>query len=199
MIVIAVTGNLGSGKTTVAQMFVGLGAVLIDADAITHELLDTNRSCQREIEAVFGSGVFNGKRVDRAKLAATVFEDADALQALEGIIHPRVRAQIKKRLTQLKRVKSCPMCVLEVPLLFESNMETLADAVIVVRSSQKLQIGRVVERGKMTRAQALARLKRQMPQEEKLRQADFIVDNRRSKQDTRAQVRRIFDALVHYR
>ena len=90
------------------------------------------------------------------------------------------------------------MCVLEVPLLFESNMETLADAVIVVRSNQRLQIERVVKKRKMTRAQALARLRRQMPQQEKLRRADFVIDNRRSKQDTRAQVRRIFDALVHH-
>jgi len=198
MTVIAVTGNLGSGKTTVSQMFVDLGAILIDADAITHALLDTHRGCQKRIKAVFGSGVFNGEKVDRAKLAVTVFENPGALEALENIIHPLVLEQIKKRLAQLKRTRSCPMCVLEVPLLFESNMETLADAVIVVRSNQRLQIERVVKKRKMTRAQALARLRRQMPQQEKLRRADFVIDNRRSKQDTRAQVRRIFDALVHH-
>ena len=198
MTVIAVTGNLGSGKTTVSRMFAEHGAVLIDADAITHKLLDTNRACQKRIKAVFGNGVFDGEKIDRTKLAATVFEDADALQALEDIIHPRVRREIKKRLSGLKRAGNYPMCVLEVPLLFETNMETLADAVIVVRSNQKLQIGRVIKEGKMTRIQAMARLKRQMSQDEKLRQADFIIDNRRSKQDTRAQVRRIFDTLVHH-
>ncbi len=197
MTVIAVTGNLGAGKTTVSQMFVGLGASLIDADVIAHQLLDGNRSCQRKVRAAFGPDIFEDGCISRKKIAAKVFEDEQSLKILEAIIHPLVRKEIQKQLSQFRRAKNDRIVILEIPLLFETGMEIFADAVVAVRSNRKLQIERIVKKRKMTSREAMARLKHQMSQQEKLKRADFVVDNRLSRKNTRAQVRRIFDALVY--
>jgi len=198
MTVIAVTGNLGSGKTTVARMFADLGAVLIEADEIVHQLLEGHSGCRRKIKSLFGGEMLENGRIQTARLAEKVFGDERALKTLEGIIHPLVEKEIKSRLRRIRQKECRQPVVLEIPVLFEAKMEKLADAVVVVRSNRKLQIERVLRKKQMTARQAMARLRRQMPQAEKIKRADFIIDNRSSKGTTRAQVRRIFSALVHH-
>jgi dephospho-CoA kinase len=179
-------------------MFTDLGAVLIEADAIVHQLLEKHGGCRRKIKSLFGGEMFEHGRIQTKRLAEMVFDDERALKALEGIIHPLVEKEIKAQLRRIRQRKCRRPVVLEIPLLFEAKMEKLADAVVVVRSSRKLQIERVLRKKQMTSRQAMARLRRQMPQAEKIKRADFIIDNRSSKGTTRAQVRRIFSALVHH-
>lgn len=196
MVVIGLTGNLGTGKTTAAMMFAQMGAEVIDADRIVHELLLEDGPCRKKILALFPDVCGVDGEIDRMLLAQEVFGNRDKLQRLEGILHPAVSARIKQVLRALRAQKDRSVVVLDIPLLFEAGMEGMVDAVIVVKADRRLQIDRVVRTRKMTRAAVQARLRRQMPQREKLKRADFIIDNRFSKAETRAQVRRIWEGLV---
>lgn len=196
MVVIGLTGNLGSGKTTVAQMFAHLGADVLDADVIAHDLLTEDGPCRKKVCRAFPEAVDGDGRLDRQVIAREVFRHLEQLKILEEILHPAVKARMRAILQTLRSRKKTSMVVLDIPLLFESGLDSLADAVIVVRANRAQQINRVVKSRSMTRYAAEARLRRQMPQREKLKRADFIIDNRFSKAETRAQVKRIWDGLV---
>lgn len=196
MVVIGLTGNLGAGKTTVAQMFERLGAEIIDADEIAHELLIERGPCRKKICEIFPCVVKADGVIDRKKLASEVFKDDKKLKDLEGILHPAVGKRIKQILQFLRSQKKVEVVVLDIPLLFEAGIDHQADVVIVVKADREQQIRRVVKARGMTRSAAVARLRRQMPQKEKLKRADFILDNRFSKAETRAQVRQIWEGLV---
>jgi len=196
MVVIGLTGNLGSGKTTVAQMFAHLGADVLDADVIVHDLLTEDGPCRKKVCRAFPEAVDGDGRLDRQVIAREVFRYREQLKILEEILHPAVKARMRAILQTLRSRKKTSMVILDIPLLFESGLDSLADAVIVVRANRAQQINRVVKSRSMTRYAAEARLRRQMPQREKLKRADFIIDNRFSKAETRAQVKRIWDGLV---
>jgi dephospho-CoA kinase len=196
MVVIGLTGNLGAGKTTVAQMFERLGAEIIDADEIAHELLVEHGPCRKKICEIFPCVVGADGVIDRKKLAGEVFKDEKKLKDLEDILHPAVGKRIKQVLQFLRLQKKVEVVVLDIPLLFEAGIDHQTDVVIVVKADREQQIGRVVKARGMTRSAAVARLRRQMPQKEKLKRADFILDNRFSKAETRTQVRQIWEGLV---
>lgn len=195
MIVAGLTGNLGTGKTTVAQMFAQLGAAVIDADQVAKEALFHDPFCTHRVKRLFPEAVEQGK-INPKTLADIVFHHPDRLSQLEGIVHPAVRRKVAARLRQLQKGGRIKVVILDAPLLFEAGWDDFADAVIVVKANQALQIRRVMKDRGMSRQDILTRLRVQMPQQEKMERADFVIDNRFSKAKTRAQVKSLWDGLV---
>lgn len=195
MTVLGLTGSLGVGKTMIANFFADCGAHVIDTDAVVHDLLKSG-SCCRKVAVDFPEVVFD-KKIDREVLAEIVFKHSRKLKLLEGILHPAVRKEVQKKLKALALDElAVKMVVVDVPLLFEAGFEDLFDAVVVVRANQSLQIDRLKKNRQMRRKDIMDRIHQQMPQVEKLKCADFIIDNRYTKAGSRAQVEQIWDGLV---
>jgi dephospho-CoA kinase len=192
MFVLGLTGSLGMGKSTTARFFAEAGVPVHDADAVVHRLYEG--AATQAIEAAFPGTVVDGK-VDRGKLGARVLADADALRRLEAIVHPLVQ-QAEERLLAEAQARGEKVAVLDIPLLFETGGDRRVDAVVVVSAPQQVQTARVLERPGMTIEKLDAILSKQMPDAEKRRRADFVVDTSRGFDAARAQVRAILDAAA---
>jgi len=171
LIVIGLTGSIGMGKTTTADLFRQAGLPVFDADAAVHALYDGPLA--REIEAAFPGTTVEG-RVDRAKLAARLSGDADAFRRLEAIVHPAVR-RVEADFLKQARAAGASAVVLDIPLLFETNRHYDVDKVVVVSAPTDVQRARVLARPGMTAEKFEALLARQMPDAEKRVRADFVV------------------------
>ena len=176
MRVIAITGGIASGKTTVLNHLKKLGAACIDADAISRTLTAPGGAALPAIRQAFGQGVFQQDgALNRRALGALVFGDGEARGRLNGIVHPLVRAEMERQLRRL-RLQGERVAVLDVPLLYESGMETLADEVWLVAVPAEVQLQRLMARDGYTREEALARIHSQMPLEQKRARADLVID-----------------------
>jgi dephospho-CoA kinase len=192
MFVVGLTGSLGMGKSTTARLFAEEGVPVHDADAAVHELY--GGEAVSAIERAF-PGTTAGGKVDREKLGRLVLRDPSALQRLEAIVHPLVRAAEQRLLAQAE-ARGEKVAVVDIPLLFETGSEARFDAVVVVSAPPDLQESRVLARPGMTKEKLQAILARQMPDSEKCRRADFVVDTSRGFDAARAQVRAILDAVA---
>lgn len=199
--VVGLTGGIGTGKSTVAKMLSRLGAAVVDADAIVHELQAPGTPLLRQIVEAFGEEVLRPDgSLDRARLGRRVFADPEARQRLNRIVHPAVGAEMARRLEAARR-GGARLVVLDIPLLLEGRARgggagDLVEAVIVVYAPESLQIERQMARDGATREEAQARVRAQMPIEEKRRLADHVIDNSGSLEETRRQVRALFEALA---
>jgi len=187
MIVLGLTGSIGMGKSTTATLFAEAGVPVHDADATVHKVYEGEAA--PAIEAAFPGTTANGK-VDRAKLSARVVHDPAALRQLEQIVHPMLRAYHQKFIEDAER-SGAPVAVVDVPLLFETGGEKRVDAVVVVTTSPENQRERILARGTMTGEALDAILARQMPDDEKRRRADFVVDTSHGLDPVRARIRDI--------
>ncbi|MDI6758460.1 MAG: dephospho-CoA kinase [Candidatus Omnitrophota bacterium] len=207
--IIGLTGGFGAGKTTVAGIFKSLGAAVIDADKIAHGLIDpaffkkkagsiqAKQGIYREdgykkIISAFGKDILDENGVlDRPRLGKIVFSSRKLLKKLNRIIHPQViriiRKEIKHALPKL--------IVIDAPLLIESGINKIADILIVVKASQGKQIKRIQKRSSLSRQNILRRIKCQIPLRDKLRLADFIIDNNGSLKKTKKQVKEVWRRL----
>ena len=192
MFVLGLTGSLGMGKSTAARFFAEAGVPVHDADAAVHRLYDGEAVAA--IEAAFFGTTDDGK-VDRTRLAARVLGDAAALKRLEAIVHPLVR-KAEQQLLEEARARSEPVAVLDIPLLFETGGDRRVDAVVVVTAPPEVQRARVLERPGMTMEKLDSILAKQIPDEEKRRRADFVVDTSQGFEAARAQVRAILAAVA---
>ena len=192
MFVIGLTGSLGMGKSTAARFFAEQGVPVHDADAVVHQLYAGE--AVPAIEAAFPGTTQDGK-VDRNRLAALVLDDPAALKKLEEIVHPLVHAAERHLLAEAE-ARGAKVAVLDIPLLFETGAEKRVDAVVVVSAPAEVQRSRVLGRPGMTIEKLDAILGRQMPDAEKRRQADFVVDTSGSFDATRTQIRAILDAVT---
>jgi dephospho-CoA kinase len=193
--VLCMTGSLGMGKSRTATFFAEAGVPVHDSDAVVHALYDGQAA--PSIENAF-PGTTSGGKVDRAKLAAKVVGDAVALARLEAIVHPLVSKARDKFLADA-RARGAPVVVLDVPLLFETGGNQGCDAVVVVSAPPETQRQRAFERPGMTDQKFSALVAKQMPDAEKRRRADFIVDSSQSFDHTRAQVRDILRVIAKMR
>ncbi len=191
MIRLALTGSIGMGKSTVAQMFERAGVPVFDADAVVRELQASDPNLIALIGARFGGTVSAGK-LDRDALAKRVLGQPDELQALEAIVHPAVHAA---RARFLLEHSDAPALLFDIPLLFETGGEEAFDKVIVVSAPADVQRERVLARPGMTLERLDAILARQMPDEEKRRRADFVLDTGTDLSTTETQVRDILSCL----
>lgn len=197
MVVIGVTGGIGTGKSTVAQMFRQLGAAVLDADAIAHKLMEPRRLAWRRIAAAFGDGVLNADQtVNRRRLAAIVFSDDEMRRRLETILHPGVMREIRRQLHQLGRSRQVTAAVLDVPLLVEVGAQDLADALVVVTAPREAQRERLKKQHGWTDEEIDARIRAQWDLSAKAVLADHVVDNGNGVDGTRTQVRRLWQTLV---
>jgi dephospho-CoA kinase len=191
MFVIGLTGSIAMGKTTTARLFADEGVPVHDADAAVHKLYAGEAAGL--IEVAFPGSTRSGT-VDRVQLGKQVTGDPTALRRLEEIVHPLVRNAERKFLRDAE-IAGVPIVVLDVPLLFETGGDGRVDATVVVSAPAEMQRERVLERGvSLERLEAL--LGRQMPDAEKRRRADFVVDSGQGVEHARAQVRQILAAVA---
>jgi dephospho-CoA kinase len=190
--VLGLTGSIGMGKSTTARFFAEAGVPVHDADAVVHHLYEGE--AVPAIEAAFPGTTADG-RVDRTRLSGRVVGDDAAMRRLEGIVHPLVRAAEERFLVEAQ-ARGAPVAVLDIPLLFETGGDSRVDAVVVVSAPPDVQRARALERPGMTEQKFTAIAAKQMPDAEKRRRADFVVDSSRGFDSARAQVRAILDAVA---
>ena len=191
MIRIGLTGSIGMGKSTVARMFAAAGIPLFDADAEVRRMSGPDGPLAAPIEAAFPAAVRDGQ-IDRVVLAAIVLADPAKLAALEAIIHPAVDAA---RTDFIARHKAAPAVLFDIPLLFEIRAEDSYDKVIVVSAPVVVQRERVLRRPGMTEEKLESILARQLPDSDKRKRADFVIDTSGEVAATEAQVRDIIACL----
>ena len=192
MFILGLTGSLGMGKSITAGFFAEAGVPVHDADAVVHRLYEGEAVAA--IAAAFPGTTTNGK-VDRAKLAARVLDEPDALQRLEAIVHPLVRAAEARFLADA-RARGAEVVLLDIPLLLETASDQRVDAIVVASAPSAVQQQRVLERPGMTQEKFDALLAQQIPDSEKRRRGDFVVDTSRGFDAARAQVREILRAVA---
>ena len=191
MLLLGLTGPIGTGKSTTAKMFAAQGIPVNDADQVVHELYAGE--AVPLIEAAFPGTTADGK-VDRALLARQLIDNPEGFKRLEAIVHPLVRQKEVAFLEQ-ERAKGTPAVLLDIPLLYETGGEKRLDKVIVVTCSPETQAERVLARPGMTEEKFKSILARQVPDAEKRQRADFIVDTEQGMEAARAQVRDILTEL----
>jgi dephospho-CoA kinase len=189
MIILGLTGSIGMGKSTTAKLFVEAGVPVYDADAAVHALYEGEAA--PSIEAAFPGTTVGGK-VDRNRLSAQVVHDPAAMKWLEGIVHPMLGASRQKFLREAEQ-SGAPVAVVDVPLLYETGGEKRVDAVVVVTTTPEIQRQRILTRDNMTGEKLDAILARQLPDPEKRKRADFVVDTSHGLDPVRARIRDILD------
>jgi dephospho-CoA kinase len=192
MIVLGLTGSIGMGKSTTAKLFAEAGVPVYDADATVHKVYEGE--AVPAIEAAFPGATADGK-VDRARLSAQVVNDPTAIKRLEGIVHPMLRAYHQKFLDDAEQ-SGAPVAVVDVPLLYETGGEKRVDAVVVVTTTPEIQRERILARANMTQEMLDTILARQLPDAEKRKRADFVVDTSHGLDPVRARIRDILEQAV---
>lgn len=189
MFILGLTGSIGMGKSTAADMLRRLGVPVHDADAAVHALLASDPAVRAEIAVRFPDAVA-GDTIDRQALGSMVFSDPAARKDLEAIVHPRVRAAAK-RFLRIQAMAGAPLVVLDIPLLYETGGEAGVDAVLVVTAPGFLQAQRVLSRPGMSAERFGGILASQVPDSEKRRRADYIVETGLGKAYTYRRLRRL--------
>jgi len=192
MFVLGLTGSIGMGKSTTAQLFAEMGVPVYDADATVHRLYE--REAVAAIEQAF-PGTTGANGVDREKLSVHVVGNAPAMQRLEAVVHPMLRAHEKEFLTNAEQA-AAPVAVLDIPLLFETKGETRVDAVLVVSAPEDVQRARILSRPNMTAAKLETILSRQMSDADKRARADFVVDTSKGLDAAREQIRHVLSKVA---
>jgi dephospho-CoA kinase len=190
--VVGLTGNIGTGKSTVMHMLADLGATIIDADRLSHEVIAPGTPGWGRVVEAFGRGIVapDGS-IDRAKLGALVFSDPSALARLEAIIHPEVIRETDRRIRAVEH----GVVVIEAIKLIEAGMHRDCDALWVVTCRPEQQLERLMRDRRMSEAEARRRIAAQPPQSEKVALADVVIDNSGTLEETRAQVEAAWKAL----
>ncbi|MBS7587195.1 dephospho-CoA kinase [Ancylobacter defluvii] len=189
---LGLTGSIGMGKSTTAGLFRELGVPVHDADAVVHAIYAGEGVAP--VEAAFPGVTVDG-RIDRVKLGARVLHDAEAMKRLEAIVHPLVR-QREQRFLEEARLDDAPLAVLDIPLLYETGAEKRVQAVVVVSAPQAVQRARVLARPGMTEEKFRAILDKQMPDSEKRRRADYVIDTGSSVEATSKDVAELVRRLT---
>ena len=192
MLILGLTGSIGMGKSTTAKLFTEAGVPVYDADATVHRIYEGEAA--PAIEAAFPGTTVNG-RVDRARLSERVMHDPAAIRQLEQIVHPMLRSHHQKFLEEAEK-SGTPVAVMDVPLLYETGGETRVDAVVVVTTSPEVQRERILARENMTGEKLDAILARQLPDAEKRKRADFVVDTSHGLDPVRSRIRDILDQVA---
>ena len=177
-LLVGLTGGMGSGKTLSASFFKDLGAFILDADLICRKLVEPGQAAWKEIEAIFGKEIFTGSgNLDRRKLADIIFGDPEKKQTLEDILHPKVFEFERLEYDAIRKEHPNALVIVDAALLIESGNYKKMDKVIVVNSDEKNRISRILARSELSRDEIADRIKNQMPSDEKVRYADFVLEN----------------------
>lgn len=195
--VIGLTGNIGTGKSTVAKMFNELGAQIIDADQVARDIVEPNKPAWKEIVNYFSEEILNKDRtINRKKLGEIVFKDEEKRLKLNNITHPKIMKKIGSFVNECKK-KNAIAVIIEAALIVEKGgLKDLIDALIVVSSDEESQLERIITRDKIDLGDARSRIKSQLPISEKIKYADYIINNSTNLEETRKQVNKIWGNLI---
>ena len=196
MRVLGLTGGIGSGKSSVTQMFKQLGAEVIDADQFARDVVEPGQPALAEIVSTFGRDILlSDGRLDREKLGRIIFADAAARSTLNAITHPRIRERMEAEVEERRGRPG--LLLLDIPLLYENSRTSLVEKVIVVWVDLKTQLRRLTGRNRLSIEQAQQRIASQMPLDQKRARADIVIDNSGGLEDTRRQVEKIYRQFAH--
>jgi dephospho-CoA kinase len=194
---IGLTGGIGSGKTTVCQLFADYSIPIIDADIIARQLVEPGQPALDEIIRQFGHDILSNDSLDRKKLGKIIFADKEKKKQLESILHPAIYQRLKQQASTLQS----PYCILAIPLLLETGMEDLVDRILVIDCPVALQYQRVKQRDALSDQQIDQIIASQISRDERQKQADDIIDNSKSPIELAEQVKNLHNlylSLVHY-
>ena len=195
MIIVGITGSVGTGKSTVDNFFRELGAYIIDWDELAREVVRPHLKAWEEIVEYFGKDILNEDlTLDRQKLADTVFPDKEKVAKLNQMVHPQVFKEDERITNEIKSLDPDALIIKDIPLLTEVARPLFVDKIVVVAASEQTQIRRLEERG-MGREDAKNRIESQLPLEEKIKFADFVIDNDGSIEETKRQVQEVYVLL----
>jgi dephospho-CoA kinase len=196
MLSVGLTGGLASGKSFVGHAFADLGCHLIEADELGHQVLLPGGEAYAAVVREFGNQILDPEgRIDRTKLSALVWDAPERLQKLTSLVHPPVIAREECMLAEIANSDPRAIVLVAAAILVETGRYERFDRLIVVVCNRDQQIERAVQRGPYTREQVLARLSRQLPLEEKLRVADYVIDTSGTRENTLEQVRAVYGSL----
>jgi len=197
MLNVGLTGGIATGKSTVVRMLVGKGARVIDHDGLVHTLQEPGKPVWKRIVEAFGRDILGAdERIDRKKLGSLVFDDEQRRRTLEGIVHPAVLEEAQRRRDEIAHEDGQAIVLSDIPLLLEVGMKDLFDLILLVYAPPEVQIRRVMKRNKMTRDEAVARLKAQMPIDEKLGLADVVIRNDGTMRELEQSVDEVWQELL---
>ena len=194
MTVIGLTGSIASGKSLVAEILKEKGAVLIDADVVAREVVEPGTEGWNQIRTEFGDAILNPDgTINRKELGNMVFASPGLLKKLNNIVHPFIIKEISREINLFRARTGNQVMVIDAPLLIEAGMQHMADEVWVVDVPDEVRVKRLMQRDRLTREQALDRIKSQMPAEEKKKYADIVIDNSGDRYDTRKAVAELWE------
>ncbi len=195
--ILGITGNISSGKSTVTKELARLGAVIVDADQLAREVVEPGSAVLKVLVDEFGAEILrHDGGLDRDRLGQIIFADGEARTRLNRIIHPEIAKKSLQRLDELKQRADIPLIVYEAPLLFEVGAETRVDKVLVVKIEADVQLKRLQDRDQLDEVAAQQRIDSQMPQDEKIARADYVIDNSGSLPEVVRQVESLWRQLV---
>ncbi len=195
MIKVGLTGGIATGKSTVASIFRRMGVPVIDSDAIAREVVEPGTEGYKRVVEAFGPEILDGNgRVDRRRLGALVFSSPDRRRLLESILHPLITERIHGELERHRR-RGADVVVVEVPLLFEKGLDRQMDFTVVVYAPEDVQLKRLMERDGLSEEEARARIRSQMPVDEKAKLADYVIENTGSLKELEEQTRWVLEQV----
>ncbi len=196
MLLVGLTGGLGSGKTTVARMFKRLGAHIIDADTLAREVVMAGKPALKKIVKVFGDSILTDQQtLNREALAKIVFQNPSKLKRLTNILHPYISRERARQTREIQLRNPHAVIIYDAAMLIEAQAHKRMDKVIVVCVDRTTQISRATQRKGLTKAETVRRLRQQMPLREKLPHADFIIDGTLSLTQLRVVVRGLYESF----
>jgi len=196
-LVIGLTGGIGSGKTTVGNIFESFGAKLIRADEVAKKVIDSDPQIKKKIIKYYGNKIYrsNGK-LDRFAMANIIFTDRTKLRKLNDIVHPSVIKIIDNEIRALQHICRYSLVFVEAALIFEADVESMFDFIIVVHATQVHRINRIISRDRIKRVDVKNRFEAQIPQSKKVQNADFIIRNNGDLKSLKKKCKFIFDLLL---
>ena len=197
MVRVGLTGGIASGKSTVSEAFARLGAKVLDADEVAREVVLPGKPAWTKLRHTFGSEFFHPDgRLNRSKLRKLVFADPEQRSRLNAIVHPEVMREIDFRFEQLTSSAEHAVVLVDVPLLLEVEAADRFDRVVVVYVNETVQLDRLMERDGLSAEEASQALSTQIPLRDKVKQADFVIDNSGTLEETQAQVEKVWQELL---
>jgi dephospho-CoA kinase len=196
MLIVGLTGGIGSGKSSAARVFVRLGVKVVDSDVLARTVVEPGRPALSKISERFTEAVINSDgTLARETLRDIVFRDGKALTDLNAIVHPAVYAEMAREIQEYRVNPGDTILMLDIPLLYESGGEKVVDCVVVVWVDRETQLQRLMARDGLSRDDAVNRIEKQMDLDEKKRRADFVIDNTGTLEDLERRVAEVFESL----
>ena len=193
---IGLTGNIGSGKSTVARLFAELGVPTFDADHVGHALLESDEEVKKTVIKIFGDKILTDHKIDRLTLGKIVFEDSRRRAQLEQVLHPLILDTINERIMDLPDLPKVHYSIVEAPLLYEANLERAFDYVILVTADKNTAMDRAARNLSMKRSEIRKRLNVQMPQNKKEKLADFVIVNNGTTEELKHRVNLLHSIML---